>query len=271
MKTIFTTIGLLAVIILVSVWQYGFFNKQMNNAMKKLDRATAVQRAEKMIRDTQAKADGMNDRSRELKIEARSMEIGLERQQEDLAKSESAYKQMAAALKAAGLPKPSEMGTLTDEQKKTPIVFAGKSGTAADAYRQVAKWKAEYDQKKSVLDSKRKLVDARNKIANQMLDKQKEMYAYIEKIQTQLAQLDTQREVAEINKELAELGATVEGVNSGDLGKTLDTIQAEIDELNATTEVTNAEADKPTSGDTWSKDDVNNSGNPDTSLDALWD
>ena len=104
-----------------------------------------------------------------------------------------------------------------------------------------------------------------------MLSKQKELYTVIEKINVQLRKLETEREIAAINKEMAKLGATAEGVNIGDIGKVLDTIQEEIDELNATTEVYNEEAGKPTGGNVFSKPDLTPAADGSNTLDALWD
>lgn len=247
MRSIFATIGILAVILLIIIWQYGFFSKQVNEIKQKIDRATAVQRAESMIEDTKKKADSLQVRSRELKTKARATELGVEREEDDLSKTESAVKQLAQTIKSAGLPtleKLSEIETLTDEQKKMKIVFAGNEGTAIDAYKLLGKWQAEYQQKKSVLDAKRKLIATQNEIADKMLDKQKEMYAAIDKIKVQLQQLEAGREIAAINKEMEELRGTVNGVSVGDIGKVFDIIQKEIDYLNASTETIRDETAK---------------------------
>lgn len=140
-----------------------------------------------------------------------------------------------------------------------------------DAYNQLAKWQGEYEQKKSVLEAKRKLIANQIEVANKMLEKQKELYAAIEKIQVQLSKLETEREIAAINKELAELGATAEGVNVGDIGKILDTIQDEIDELTASAEVINEEAGKPAAGDVYTMPEISPETDGANALDALWD
>lgn len=271
MKTIFATIGILALILGIVIWQFGFFSKQVNDITKRIDRATAAARAEAMIEKAKNQADSLQQRSREMKIKARTMEIGVAREQEDLNKTEFAVKQLAQTIKAAGLPRPSEIGTLTDEQKQTKIVFAGKEGTAMDAYNQLAKWQAEYEQKKSVLDAKRKLIANQNGVAVKMLEKQKVLYTAIEKIQVQLSKLETEREIAAINKELTELGATAEGVNVGEIGKVLDTIQEEIDELSATSEVINEETAKPKEGDVYSMPEMTTDSDGKNALDTLWD
>ncbi|MBR0237026.1 MAG: hypothetical protein IJQ39_02935 [Thermoguttaceae bacterium] len=271
MKNIFVAIGILAVILFIAVWQFGFFYNQVKDITTKIDRATAVDRATMMIEKAKRQADSLQERSREMKIKARTMELGVEREQESLAKVEFAVKQLAQTLKTAGLPKPSELGTLTDEQKQTKIVFGGNEGTAMDAYNQLGKWKAEYTHKKAVLDAKRNLIANQNAAADSMLNKQKELYMVIDKIKIQLDKLETEREIAAINKEMAELGATAEGVNVGDIGKILDTIQDEIDHLNATAEVDNKEAGKPTNGDVYEIPEIAPSSDNANSLDSYWD
>lgn len=49
--------------------------------------------------------------------------------------------------------------------------------------------------------------------------------------------MNLQRDLAKVEKELAELGANLRGDFAGDLGRAMDTLQKEIDELQATSEV----------------------------------
>lgn len=271
MRATILTVGILAVILGVVGWEFGFFHKDVKGVMTQLDRATAVDRAEAMLDKTCSQADSLEARSRETKVKARVLELEANREEENLNKTRFAIEQLAQTIKAAGLPKPSEVGTLTDEQKKVRIVFVGKEGAALDAYNQLAKWQAEYEQKKEVLDAKRSLIVKLNERADLMISRQGELYAVIEKIKLQLANLETGRTLAAIDAEMAELGATVEGANVGDIGKVLDTIQGEIDELNSRADVANAEIGKPTRGDVFSKPEVSAGSNVVSSLDALWD
>ena len=270
MRFIWTTIGILAVILVIAVWQFGFFHSQVKDISTKIDRATAVDRANAMIDNTQSQADSLKDRSRQLLTDARKTELSVERDEEKLVRLELAFKQLAQTLKTAGLPCPSKMGTLTDEQKQTKIVFAGREGSALDAYNQIAKWNSEFLQKKAILDAKRNLIERQRAAADSMIVKQGELYAVIEKIKIQLAKLETEREIARINAQMAELGATEAGVNIGELGKFLDVIQDEIDGLNAETDIANAEAGKPTSGDVYSIPDVASTAEGNDALDLLW-
>lgn len=270
MRFIWTTIGILAVILVIAVWQFGFFHSQVKDISTKIDRATAVDRANAMIDSTQSQADSLKDRSRQLLTDARKTELSVERDEEKLVRLELAFKQLAQTLKTAGLPCPSKMGTLTDEQKQTKIVFAGREGSALEAYNQILKWNSEFLQKKAILDAKRNLIERQRAAADSMIVKQGELYAVIEKIKIQLAKLETEREIARINAQMAELGATEAGVNIGELGKFLDAIQDEIDDLNAKTDIANTEAGKPTSGDVFSIPDVASTAEENNSLDLLW-
>lgn len=271
MKLFFAAMATLAVVLTLFLGQFGIFSKQINGITQKIDRATAVSRAEAMIAKSKRQADSLRQRSREMRIRARTMELSVEREQDELKRIEFAVKQLVQTIKSAGLPKPSELGTLTEEQKEMEIVFAGKHGTALDAYNQLGKWQSEYERKKSVLEAKRKLIASQNEVAENMLEKQKALYGAIEKIEVQLSKLETEREIAAINRELAELGAAAEGVNVGEIGRILDQIQVEIDELNSATEVVNAEAGKPTDGDLYSMPEISPETDSTNVLDAMWD
>lgn len=271
MKSFFATVGVLAVILGVVVWNYGFFYTEIKNGMTQLDRASAVSRAEAMLDKTQQQADSMGKKEHEMKVKACTLRYEADREAKRLDRTQLACEQLANTIKAAGLPKPSEIGSLTDDQKQTRIVFAGKEGTALDAYNQLVKWHAEFEQKKEVLDAKRNLIAKLNERADQMVSKQGELYAIIEKLKLQLIRLQADRDTARLNAEMAELGATVEGVNVGEIGKILDTIQGEIDTYNAQADVANAEIGKQTNGDVFSKPEISSASNSVSYLDALWD
>lgn len=266
----FATVGILVVILGVIVWEFGFFHKEIKGVMTQLDRATAVDRAEAMLDKSLRQADSLEGKAHETRVKARMIEYEINRDEENLNKTKFAIEQLAQTVKSAGLPKPSKAGSLTDEQKQTKIVFAGKEGSAMDAYNQLSKWQIEYEQKKSVLDAKRDLIVKLNERADQMISKQSELYAVIEKLKVQLANLETARTLAAIDAEMAELGATAEGINLGNVGKMLDIIETEIDELNARRDVANEEIGKSTNGDVFSKPEVSSVSYDVSSLDALW-
>lgn len=271
MKNILAAIGVLTVVVGFVVWQNGFFYRQFKSISTKIDRATAVSRAEMMIEKTKTQADSLQKKSHDMKVKARKMELGTQRDEDNLVKVEYAVKQLAQTLKKAGYPKPSEFEKLTDKQKHKKIVFAGREGTAADAFNQIRKWNAEYYQKKSVLDAKRKLIAKLKENAELMISKQDALYAEIEKIKVQLANLEAEREIAAINAEISELGGTEVGINMGEFGSILDIIQDEIDELNAQTDVANTEVAKMTNGDFFPKQDLPTVSNQNDSLDVFWD
>lgn len=271
MKSFFAAVGILAVILGVVVWNYGFFYTEIKSGMIQLDRATAVDRAEAMLDKTCSQVDSLKEKSYQLKVKARVLELEANREEENLNKTKIAMEQLAQTIKAAGLAKPSEVGTLSDEQKQTKIVFAGKEGTALDAYNQLVKWHAEFEAKREVLEAKRSLIAKLNEQADQMVRKQGELYAIIEKLKLKLIQLQADCDIAKTNAKTAEMGATEVGVNVGDIGKVLDTIQGEIDEWNSRTDVANAEIGKATNGDVFSKPDVSSVSNSVSSLDSLFD
>ena len=54
-KNILATLGILAVVVGIAVWQFGFLSEQTAEMSKKVDRATAAARANKAIAETKAK------------------------------------------------------------------------------------------------------------------------------------------------------------------------------------------------------------------------
>ena len=54
-KNILATLGILAVVAGIAVWQFGFLSDQAAQMSKKVDRATAAARASKAISETKAK------------------------------------------------------------------------------------------------------------------------------------------------------------------------------------------------------------------------
>lgn len=236
-KGILATVGLLAIIGGVVVWQYNFFSSQTNKIKTDIDRATAVSRAERMISETKAKASGLDEQARKYQIDARTLELAVEREEKNLSVTREAMKSLAQTAKKAGLPKASEQDKMTSEQKKLTLSLGGKSISATDVYPTLARWQAELKHKETISGQKRKMVERMRAVAGQLLEKKTEMDSVINKLEGQLKELEMSRELAKVNMELSKMEANVEGIYSGDYGKVLDTIQQEIDELSATSEV----------------------------------
>ncbi|MDO4583364.1 MAG: hypothetical protein Q4D62_04595 [Planctomycetia bacterium] len=271
MKTTVKTIGILGVLVIFVIWQYGFLQGMWDESMKRFERATAVSRAERMIEETRKNADALEERARQMKIEAQAMDLGIQRTQEASEKSLAAIKGLSRAIKEAGLPKPGESQKLTAEQKQVRVVLGSKEGTADEAYRTLTKWTTDYCRKKKVLDARQKLVEARREVAEKIIASQSEMYEKVELIKTRLAELETGREIAAIHAELSKLGANAEGVNVGNLGKVLDTLQEEIDELNATAMVIQGET-QVAQETPFSQEDVFPMANEETAfLETIWE
>lgn len=268
---VFVAIGILVVVVGVVAWNYGLFYKDIKGVITQIDRASAVGRAEKLIDTSHREAESLGKKSYDTRVRKGILELEADREEEKLNKTKFALEQLAQTIKAAGLPKPSDVGTLTDEQKKIKITFGSREASALSAYNQLARWQTEYEQKKAVLDAKRELIVKLNERADQMISKQSELFAIIEKLKLQLTRLQADREIAKINAEIAEMGATVEGVNVGEIGKVLDTLEGEIIELTSIARVADEEAGKLSNGDVFSKPEVSSGTKAVNPLDTLWE
>ncbi|MBQ2788978.1 MAG: hypothetical protein IJE97_05020 [Thermoguttaceae bacterium] len=267
-KTILATLGILAVVAGIAIWQFGFLSEQAAQMSKKVDRATAAARANKAIAETKARIGRMDEQARKYRVDARTLELAWEREQEAIAKLEAAMKALATAAKEAGLPSPSERDALTDEQKAIVLTFGGKKVAAEDVYLTLEKWSAELKQKRSIAEQKKTTFERTRGVAEQIAKKKGEMELAVAKLEGRLKELETAKDMAAVNAELASMEANVEGVDVGELGVALDVLQEEIDELTAQSNVYQDEANeretslRPT--------DVLEPVSDEAELDALW-
>ena len=267
-KNILATLGILAVVAGIAIWQFGFLSDQATQMSKKVDRATAAARANKAISETKAKIGRLDEQARKYRIDARTLELAWEREQEAIAKLEAAMKTLATAAKEAGLPSPSERDALTDGQKKIALAFGGKKVAAVDVYSTLDRWSADLKQKRSIADQKKATFERTRAVAEQIAKKKGEMELTVAKLEGRLKELETAKDLAAANAELAAMEANVEGVDVGELGDALDVLQEEIDELNAQTNVYQDETnDRATA---LQPTDVLEPVSDEAELDALW-
>ncbi len=268
MKSVLATLGVLAVVAGIAIWQFGFLSEQAARTSKKIERATAAARANKAIAETKAKIGRLEERARGYRVDARTLELAWEREQEATAKLEAAMKALATAAKDAGLPSPSERDALTDQQKKIGLTFGGKTVSAADVYSTLDRWNADLKQKRSIADQKKATFERLRGVAEQTAKKKGEMELTVAKLEGRLKELETAKDLAAVNAELASMEANVEGVDVGELGAALDVLQEEIDELTAQTNVYQSETSERET--TLRPTDVLEPVSDEAELDALW-
>lgn len=267
-KSILATLGILAVVVGIAVWQFGFLSDQAAQMSKKVDRATAAARANKAISETKAKIGRLDEQARGYRVDARTLELAWEREQEAIAKLEAAMKALATAAKEAGLPSPSERDALTDEQKKIGLKFGGKTVSADEVYSTLDRWNVDLKQKRSIAEQKKTTFDRTRAVAEQLAKKKGEMELTVAKLEGRLKELETAKDLAAVNAELASMEANVEGVDVGELGAALDVLQEEIDELNAQTNVYQDETNERSAA--LQPTDVLEPVSDEAELDALW-
>ena len=144
-----------------------------------------------------------------------------------------AVSRLSAAAKEAGLPKPSERASLTEEQRAIELPFGAKRIAAEEVYGTLDRWNDEYKTLETVANQKKESIDRMRAVSEQIRAKKSEMTAELAKMENRVRELSAARDVSKLNAELAEMEASVNGVAAGDSGKAMQTIQDEIDELNA--------------------------------------
>jgi len=264
-KNMFAFVGLLALVGGIGVWQFGYFTE----VKETIERETAISRAATIVKQMEDRAASLTERARELRIRARSQEKEVERDIQQADKTKRAIGTLASAAKDAGLPKPSQ--AQAEDRSKT-IAFAGRTLTAAEVYDTLEKWQSEVRTAVERLKVPRKMIEKMRSTADQLEQKQSQFLAQIDSTRSTLQQLEMQRDLAELDKELAELGASAAGNPAGELQGVLETLQKQIDEYEATSEVLSAET---TSEGPLTPDEVLAGQVTEVSvrseLDALWD
>lgn len=268
-RNVLAMIGLLVLVAGLGIWQFGFFSKKVDEVTLQIERETAVARAEGMIRNTERQAAELTEKARKMRIDARAKEIAVARDAEQLQKTRLAMAALAKAAREAGLPKPTEAG---DEALKKTLSFAGRTLSGAELYQTLERWQADVQRDERKVEVLTKISDRMRAAADEYEAKQQKMLAAASNVQARLEELKLQRDLAKVEKELAELGANLRGDFSGDLGRAMETLQKEIDELQATSEVLGQPTEQ---GPALTPDEVLAGQQAEVSvrqqLDALWD
>ncbi len=263
-KNILAFVGLAALVGAVGVWQFGYFN----NVKQQIERETAVTRAQNIVRDMESRAATLSKRARELRVEAQTRDKALQREEEQANKTRQAIVKLAEAARSAGLPRPSEAGP--DDLKKT-LNFAGRMMAAGEVYKLLERWQESITSSDERLKVTRSMIDRIRATADQLEQKQSQFVTQVQATRATLERLELQRDLSKLDAELAELGSSAAGNPAGELQGVLETLQKQIDEYEATSEVLGAER---TAGETLTADEVLAGKATDVSarqkLDALW-
>ena len=268
-KTILAVIGGVAVVMSIGVWQFGFFANKAKETSKQVERATAFARVDKSISNLKSEINGLDEKAREYRVEARTYELALEREQASIDELKSAAKKLGSVAKAAGLPKPSESAKLTEEQRALDLTFGNKKISGADVYSTLERWTLDLKQKEEIVAQKRKTIQNMRAIVDKIQKKKGEMSLELAKMQTRVKELEAAKDVAKLNAELAEMEASVNGIAAGKSGEAMSVIQEEIDELAATAEF--YQTDAQTKESELNPSDVLSSAAPQTNLDEFWE
>lgn len=269
MKNVLATVGIVAVVAGIAIWQFGFFSNKAREVKTQVDRAAAFARVEKSISDLKADVDSLDDKTREYNVKARKLEYSWEREQETIDNLREAIVKLSAAAREQGLPKPSESSLMTDEQKAVTLSFNGKTIDAVGVYTTLESWALDLKTKEKVAAEKKETIDRMRAVATQFVEKKSAMELEIAKMEGRVRELEAAKDVAELNAELAEMEASVNGVAAGESGKALAVIQDQIDELNAIADSYQEEA--RTQKDVLNPSDVTAVVDQPSELDSYWE
>lgn len=238
-KNLLAFVGVCVVFGIAAIYHYGYLSQKVNDVRSQIDRETAVARAEARIMDIERRAEDIGDKSRKLRIDARAREMSVEREQESKTKTETAMKNLAEAMKSAGLPKPSAMSP--DDLQKT-VAYAGRMLKGQEVVKLLQGWNELLQRQKKKTDAQNKIATSMRQAADQLEQQRDKLLSLVTEVRGKLEDLALQRDMASVEKELAELKSNSSGSYSGELGAALKTIQKEIDEKLATVEVLGQES-----------------------------
>jgi len=120
----------------LGVWQFGFFSAKVAEVTTKIERETAVARAQGMIQQTRRRADELLGKSRELRIEARRRELQAERDTEKLDTTRKESKPSPPRPAQADSPSPAPPGPMMGPRRST------SPGGPSRARRSTRRWSA---------------------------------------------------------------------------------------------------------------------------------
>lgn len=264
-RNLLAMIGLLTLVIGLGIWQFDYFSQ----VKQQIERDSAVHRANMIVGDMEKRGAELSERTRKLRVDARTREKQLERDEAQTSKTKAAIQSLAKAAIISGLPKPTEA---TPEDLAKTLSFAGKSLPASEVYSILERWQAEVRRNNERLTITRTMIDRIRSTADQLESKQEKYLTQVQNTRATLERLELQRDLAALDKELAELGATTSGNPVGDLKGVMETLQKQIDEYESTSEVLATESanlddltpDEALSGST-------EAANVRHEIDAIWD
>ena len=232
-KSVLATLGGVAVVAGIAVWQFGFFSAKTAEVKLQMTRATASARVEKAIAAKRASIESLDEKARNYKVQARKLELSYEREKAEVDKLRDAITKLSEAAKEAGLPKPGDALELTSEQEKTTLEFNGKTITARELYEILPEWFERYKSLRETVEEKEKTINRYRDVAEKLESKKGPMELELAKMESKVKELETERDLARIDNELTEMEASVNDIKAGDAGKAMADIQEEIDELRA--------------------------------------
>ena len=234
LKSIVAASVVLAILHVTGVVRLDSMFDRARTLRKHVDQRTAEARAVRIIEDMTHRAAALTGQARNLRIEARTGEKGLERLRERLRRKNEAVALLAHAARSHGLRKPSEQ---QEDDLTKRVAFGGRRLSGLEVYRLLRRWQADVTRLEDEVALREQMIERMRDTAEKLENKRVQWERRIHETAALVERLSAQRDLARINKEIAELGATVDGNPAGELEETVKLLQREIDEYEATAEV----------------------------------
>ena len=222
-----------ATTICVVLGHYGYMGAWFGAGETAVARATAPGVAEAGLKTLTEQAEGLGEKARHCRVESRILTSECEKMRVEIEEKQAAIKALAHTASENGLPQIQEGLVLTDEEENTEIAFNGKVVKGAEVYRLLLDWSDDCANGEKLLASKESTAERLEKVAETIERKRGEIKSEVGLLENRLKELKASRDEAKAQKSLAALEAAVNGINAGRVGKAMETIEAEIRELDA--------------------------------------
>ncbi|MBP5622529.1 MAG: hypothetical protein J6X44_10995 [Thermoguttaceae bacterium] len=196
-------------------------------------RATAPAVADAGIKELEKSDVDMASKSRKCRVESRMLKRECDDLIKDVAEKRDAIKKLALAASENGLPAPKEGFVLAPHEASKEIAFNDKVIKGVDVYRLIDGWLNDCEEGEKLIASKNATANRLDDVAAKIERKRVEIQSEIDRLRDKLKELESTRDRAKAEKALAELEANINGINSGRVGKALETIEDEIRQLEA--------------------------------------
>ncbi|MBR0193596.1 MAG: hypothetical protein IJQ31_16180 [Thermoguttaceae bacterium] len=236
MKAVIFSSIVLVIVVAIGVFQFGLFNKEIGEIKKQFNRQTVSARVEKAIEKYKREAEDLKKQAFQWRVEANKLREEVKKEQEEMIEPlEKAMKNIAVTAEKANLPKPSEIETMTEEQKIMVLKVGNKEIAAPEVYKTLNMWHEDVTYRKSVCEKKLDHASKLEEGAEKMMARREVILKSLPQMSDKVSELEMERELSALDRRIAELDSTLTNVPAGELGELTSIIEDEITENKAVT------------------------------------